>query len=143
MVSVVVGCIIHKYVCCHKLTNLKKFVNKNYWRGVTMSPWLSALSALERRLLNDRLDLRDYRALTFVHELNDVKNDQLAMFIAHNQNIEYGNGVIKNLIERGLLQLEENSNSIILTSYAKMVIDELDRLCKSRLVQPLFVSPNR
>ncbi|MBD1559900.1 hypothetical protein HC752_23535 [Vibrio sp. S9_S30] len=108
-----------------------------------MSPWLSALSALDRRLSVDQLDLSHYRALSFVHEMNDVTDDALAMFISNNENINAGHNVIEHLMSRQLLEREEDTNNIILSDHSKMVIDEIYRLCPSRLTKPLFTPPER
>lgn len=108
-----------------------------------MSPWLSALSALDRRLSVDQLDLSHYRALSFVHEMNKVTDDALAMFISNNESINVGQNVIEHLMSRQLLEREEDTNNITLSDHSKMVIDEIYRLCQSRLTKPLFKPPEQ
>lgn len=108
-----------------------------------MSPWLSAMSALDRRLTIDQLELCHYRALSYVHEIASVSDEQLAMFISNNENIYSGQMIIENLMDRQLFERDTDTNKIILSDHAKMIIDEIYRLCHSRLTKPLFVAPDR
>ncbi|CAH7376827.1 MarR family transcriptional regulator [Vibrio crassostreae] len=108
-----------------------------------ISPWLSAISALERRLSADQLTLNQYRAISFVHETENVLDDQLGMFITNNENCELGKSIANELFDCGYLEREGDTNFIILSDHGKMVVDEVYRLCHSRLTQPLFVPPAR
>lgn len=108
-----------------------------------ISPWLSAIGALDRRLSADQLTLKQYRAIAFVHETENVLDDQLGMFISNNENCELGKSIANELFNNGYFEREEETNHIILSEHGKMVIDEVYRLCHSRLTQPLFVPPTR
>ncbi|UMM06882.1 hypothetical protein MKR81_26845 (plasmid) [Vibrio campbellii] len=108
-----------------------------------MSPWLSAMSALERRLTIDKIELSHYRALSLVHEFEGVTDDALAMFISYNEDIHFGYTVIEHLMDREFFKRDEDTNNIILSEHAKMVLDEIYRLCHTRLTKPLFTPPER
>lgn len=109
---------------------------------VEISPWLSAISALERRISIDNLSLPQYRCLSYVSENKSVKAEDLAHFVMHGTNIEDGEDLIKKLFSRNMLQSDEDTGLIILTELSEMIIDEIYRLCHSRMTRPLFYNPN-
>lgn len=107
-----------------------------------VSPWLSAISAFERRLQKDNLKLNEYRCLAIIHEKPELSEEMLINFISHNELEKIGKMVVDRLLTRELLERDEENNKLKLTEHAAMIIDEIYRLCQSRLTRPLFVAPN-
>ncbi|BEI26472.1 hypothetical protein NMR92_003326 [Vibrio cholerae] len=107
-----------------------------------ISAWLGAISALDRRLGTGHMTLKEYMTLAFVHEKPGVSDEELAMFSSHNEDANFGKAIIDKLFEAGHLTRDEETNAIIVSEHGNHLIDEVHRLCKSRLVQPLFANPN-
>lgn len=107
------------------------------------SAWLNALSALDRRLHAQQLDLISYRALAYVHETEGANLEKISEFININDDENRSEQIINKLLnENYLINDEEENSKIILTEIGAMVIDEIYRLCQSRLAKPLFTKPN-
>lgn len=106
-----------------------------------MSPWLSALSALERRISANGLMLSHYRAIVFVHEMGNVQHDQLSAFIS--PYVDEGESIIRLLFAKELLEFKLNTNIITTTNNSSLIYDETHRICQSRLAESLFLNPKR
>ncbi|MEZ9699557.1 hypothetical protein AB4455_02840 [Vibrio sp. 10N.261.46.E12] len=107
------------------------------------SAWLNALSALDRRLHSQQLDLISYRALAYVHEIEGSNLERIKEFININDDENRNDQIINNLFHENYLKNDEDDPArIILTEIGEMVIDEIYRLCQSRLAKPLFTKPN-
>ncbi|HBC3592743.1 hypothetical protein R7D97_25420 [Vibrio sp. Vb5031] len=107
-----------------------------------VSAWLGAISALDRRLGTGNMTLKEYMTIAYVHEQTSVSEEDLAMFATHNEDSDFGNSIINRLLEAGHLTRDEDTNAIIISEHGHHVIDEVHRLCKSRLIQPIFTNPN-
>lgn len=107
------------------------------------SAWLNALSALDRRLHAQKISLISYRALAYVHESEGANLEKIKEFININDDDNHSEQIIDKLLnEKYLMWDEEDKAKIILTEIGGMVIDEIYRLCQSRLAKPLFTKPN-
>ena len=107
-----------------------------------MSPWLSTLSALDRRLKRDSLTLTDYRCLAFIHELKFISKDELIDYLNDNDETEGTLSRVDRLISNGLIEQREDASTpaLQLSEHSTMIIDEIYRLCQGRLTRPLFVA---
>lgn len=123
--------------------NFKTLVIKIDVLGVNMtSAWLEAISALDRRLSARNMTLKEYMTLAFLNENSNVTEEELAMFASHNEDAHFGKSIIARLLDASYLTRDETSNAITVTEHGHNVVEEVHRLCKSRLIMPLFSNPN-
>lgn len=123
-------------VCCHKYSKL-------ILQGRNMnSAWLSTTSALDRKLQSLSLSLSQYNML-LRYEEGDWK-----FYLDEDGSLNNENIYLASLLVEGgyLVQVEvEGKEGMIgyeITDHGRNSLEEVNRVCKSRLIEPLFTAFN-
>ena len=110
---------------------------------MVVSGWLSAISALDRRLLGSKLSFSQFVMLSLVLEQKGFSEIELINFSSHgNEDLKQQPLVdLSYLQEINLIEQPEDTVVLVLTEIGKTIMRETYQVVQNRITAPIFINP--